>query len=155
MEFQTLKYQAVEKLKVASHLVDTTYPLVKEPKLLVSVIENISQALELTITALLDYELSLKNIPKYDDTFDGKIEMFRRKVMTRHNIGNDVLDFILDMRKTLDHHKRSITEFTKKDKFVISDNDYHMTTLSIDDVKKTLSSAKRHVEELLKIIKYE
>jgi len=145
----------VEKLKVADHLVGTTYPLVKEPKLLVSVIENISQALELTITAILEYERDLKNIPKYDDTFTGKLEMFRRKVMTKHDIGSDVLDFVLDVRKTLEHHKNSTVEFTKKDKFVISDNDYNVKTLEIDDVKKTLSKAKRHVEELFKIIKYE
>jgi hypothetical protein len=155
MEFQTLRFQALEKLKVADHLVGMTYSLVKEPKLLVSVIENISQALELTVTALLEYERELKAIPKYDDTFNGKMEMFRRKIMTKHNISNDVLDFILDVRKTLDDHKKSTVEFTKKDKFVISDNDYNIITLKVDDVKKTLSKAKHYVEELLKIIKYE
>ncbi|MGV8171290.1 MAG: hypothetical protein ACP5OA_01180 [Candidatus Woesearchaeota archaeon] len=155
MEFQTLKFQAVEKLKIADHLIDTTYSLVKEPKLLVSVIENISQALELTITALLEYEKSLKNIIKYDDAFQSKIEIFRRKIMTKYNISSDVLDFILDVRKTLDNHKKSTVEFTKKEKFVISDNDYNVTTLNIDDVKKTLSKAKHHVKELLKIMKYE
>jgi hypothetical protein len=155
MEFQTLKFQASEKLKVADHLVSTTYSLVKEPKLLISVIENISQALELAVTAVIEYEKNFKTIQKYDNTFEGKIEIFRRKIMTKYNLRNDIMDFMIDIKKTLDGHKKSSVEFTKKETFVISDNDYNLTTLKIDDVKKTLTKAKNYVEELFKIIKYE
>jgi lipopolysaccharide biosynthesis glycosyltransferase len=155
MEFQTLKFQALEKLKVADHLVGTTYSLVKEPKLLVSVIENIVQALELAVTALIEYEKNFRTIPKYDTTFNGGMEIFRRKIMTKYNISNEVLDFITDVKKTLDEHKKSAVEFTKKDKSVISDNDYNITTLNVDSAKKTLAKAKYHIEGLFKIMKYE
>jgi hypothetical protein len=155
MEFQTLRNQALEKLKIADHLVGTTYSLVKEPKLLVSVIENIYQALDLTLSALLEYEKNFKTIPSYNQTFEGKMEVFRRKIVTKYDIKSDVTDFILDIKKTLDEHKKSNVEFTKKDAFVISDNNYNLTTLKIEDVKKVLIKAKHHVEELLKIIKYE
>jgi hypothetical protein len=154
MEFQTLRFQSLEKLKVADHLVDTTYSIVKEPRLLVSVIENISQALELAVTALLEYEKDIKAISKYDDTFNGKMEIFRRKVMTKYGLSTEILDFITDIRNVLDSHKKSTTEFTKKDKLVISDNDYNITTLNIDSVKKTLAKAKHHVEVLFKLMKY-
>jgi hypothetical protein len=153
MEFQTLRFQALEKLKVADHLIDTTYSLVKEPKLLVSVIENIAQALELSITAVLEYERGLKTIISYENTFDGKIEMFRRKILTKYGLHGDILTFVQEVRKTLESHKKSSVEFTKKEKFVISDNDYNITTLTLIDVKKTLLQAKRYVNELLLIIK--
>jgi len=152
--FQTIRFQALEKLKVADHLVSTTYSLVKEPKLLVSVIENIFNSLDLTIDALLAYEKNFKSIPTYTD-FESKIEIFRRKVATKYNISNETIAFITDLKKTLDEHKKSTVEFTKKETFVISDNNYNLTTLKIDDVKKTLTKAKHHVEELFKIIKYE
>jgi hypothetical protein len=64
------------------------------------------------------------------------------------------LVFIIELKKTLDEHKKSSVEFTKKETFVISDNNYNLTTLKIDDVKKTLSKAKHYVEELFTIIKY-
>ena len=153
MEFQTLKFQALEKLKVADHLVGTTYPLVREPKLLVSVIENICQALELTMQALIEYEQKLVNIPKYTPDYEGILEIFRRKIVTKYGIHTDVVSFIIDMKKTLESHKKASVEFTKKETFVMSDNDYRLTTLNIDDVKKTLAKAKRHVDELFKIIK--
>lgn len=151
--FQTLQSKALEKLKVADHLISTTYSLVKEPKLLVSVIENIFNALDLTMTALLEYEKNFKSIPTYDN-FDSKMDMFRRKIASKYSIGNDVIAFINDLKKTLDEHKKSAVEFTKKETFVISDNNYNLTTLKVEDVKKTLLKAKHYVEELFKIIRY-
>jgi len=155
MEFQTLRNQALEKLHVADHLVGTTYSLVKEPKLLVSVIDNIFQALDLTVTALLEYEKNSKSISSYDKTFEGKMDIFRRKIVTKYGIKADLIDFITDVKKTLDEHKKSTVEFRKKETYIISDNDYNLTTLKIEDVKKTLAKAKHHIEELFKIIKYE
>jgi len=153
--FQTLRTHALEKLKIADHLVGTTYSLVKEPKLLVSVIEHIYLAFELTITALLEYEKNFKAIPDYTENFDTRIEIFRRKIATKYTINNDVIDFIINIKKTLDEHKKASVEFTKKETFVISDNDYNITTLNVEEVKKTLTTAKHHIEDLLKIIKYE
>ncbi|MGV8140883.1 MAG: hypothetical protein ACP5NW_00415 [Candidatus Woesearchaeota archaeon] len=153
MEFQTLKVQALEKLKVADHLVGTTYSLVREPKLLVSVVENICQALELTMQALIENEKRFVNIPKYSPDFNSIMELFRRKIATKYGIHSDVTNFIMDMKKTLDSHKKASVEFTKKETFVMSDNSYNLTTLNIDDVKKTLIQARKYVDELFKIIK--
>jgi hypothetical protein len=153
MEFQTLRIQALEKLKVADHLVGTTYSLVREPKLLVSVIENICQALELTMQALIEYEKNFITIQKYTPDFEGIMELFRRKIVTKYGIHNDVVSFIIDVKKTLDSHKKASVEFTKKETFVMSDNNYNLTTLNVDDVKKTLTKARKHVDELFKIMK--
>jgi hypothetical protein len=153
MEFHTLRIQALEKLKVADHLVSTTYSLVREPKLLVSVIENICQALELTMQALIEYEKNFISIPKYNPDFENIMELFRRKIVTKYGIHNDIVSFITDMKKTLDDHKKASVEFTKKETFVMSDNDYRLTTLNVDDVKKTLLKARKHVDELFKIMK--
>ena len=151
--FQILRAQAEEKLKIADHLIGTTYSLVKEPKLLVSVIENIYHALDLTVSALLEYEKNLKILPSYTNTFEGRMDLFRRKIATKYDIKIDVMNFIINIKNTLDEHKKSSVEFTKKEKFVISDNDYNITTLSAEDVKKTLAKARHIIDELLKIIK--
>jgi len=153
--FQILKSQAEEKLKIADHLISTTYSLVKEPKLLVSVIENIYQALDLAMNALLVYEKNFQSIPSYSNTFEERLEVFKRKIVTKHNISNDIVNFIIEVKHTLDEHKKSSVEFIRKEKFVISDNEYNLHTLSIDDVKKTFSKAKHYTDILFKIIKYE
>lgn len=152
---KTLRAQALDKLKVADHLISTTYSLVKEPKLLVSVIENIYQAFDITLTALLEYEKNFKPIPSYNKSFDDKVDIFKRKIATKYDINDEIIEFIVQLKKTLDEHKKASVEFTKKETFVISDNNYNMTTLKIEDVKKTFTKAKHYIDELFKIVKYE
>ena len=129
--YEILRAQSEEKLKIADHLIGTTYPLVREPKLLVSVIENISQSLDLAMASLLDYEKSFIKIPSYSEDFESRLEVFRRKVATKYGIENDVLNFIVDLRRILDGHKKSSVEFTRKEKLVITDNNFNMETLAI------------------------
>jgi len=153
--FQSLKAQADQKLKVADHLLSTTYSIVKEPKLLVSVIENMFHALDLSITAVLEYEKSLHNISSYGDSFESRIEIFRRKFMPRHGLNHDIIEFIVELKNTIEEHKKSSVEFAKKEKFVISDNDYNLRTLDLEDVKKRFVKSKKYVEELFALAKLE
>lgn len=152
--FQTLRIRALEKLNMADYLVSTTYSLVKEPKLLISVIEKLYAAFELTITALLEYEKNFKFIPVYSDNFDDRIDIFKRKIATKYEISNEIVDFIIRLKKTLDEHKKASVEFTKKETFVISDNNYNIITLNINEVKKNLTLSKKHMETLFSVIKY-
>jgi len=153
--FQSYKSLAEQKLKVADHLLSTTYSIVKEPKLLVSVIENLYSALEYSISAVLEYEKGLETINNTGTTFESKVEIFRRKVMPRREIRSDLLDFVSELKATIDKHKRSSVEFAKKEKFVISDNDYNLKTLSLDDVKASLTKTKKFMNELFSLARLE
>ena len=149
--FQILKAQSEEKLRIAEHLISTTYPLVREPKLFISVIENIFQSLDLAITSVLEHEKIFQNIPSYNNTFESKFEIFRRKIKSKYSINEETIKFITEMHNILNEHKKSSVEFTKKEKFVISDNDYNIKTLTADEVKKLMIKAKRIIGGLFKI----
>ena len=149
--FQILKAQSEEKFRIAEHLISTTYPLVREPKLLISVIENIFQSLDLAITSVLEHEKIFQNIPSYNSTFEGKLEIFKRKIKSKYSINEETIKFITEMHNILNEHKKSSVEFTKKEKFVISDNDYNIKTLTADEVKKLMIKAKHIIDGLFKI----
>lgn len=151
--FQAYKLNAEQKLKVADHLLSTTYSIVKEPKLLISVIENLFQALDLTITGLLEFEKNFRSIGSIGESFESRIELFRRKIMSKYSISHEFIDFVTEIKSTLEQHKKSITEFTKKDKFVISDNEYNLKTLTEEDVKIRLQKAKQYINALFDITK--
>jgi len=148
MDYQSLRSQADQKIKVADHLLSTTYSIVKEPKLLVSVIENLHYSLDFAMIALLEHEKESGYIGDFGKTFESRLEMFRRKIMPRHELGPEIMDFMIELKNTLDEHKKSSVEFTKKEKLVISDNDYNLRTLTAEDVKKKLALAKKYVQDL-------
>ena len=149
----SFKAQAEQKIKVADHLLSTTYSFVKEPKLLVSVIENLYHALEYAMTGLLEHEKNMHTISDYGTSFEEKFEIFRRKLAPKHDISKELLGFITELKNTLEEHKKSSLEFAKKEKFVISDNDYNLRTLSVDEVKKKLVQTKKYVDELFALVK--
>lgn len=144
------KAQVENKLKIADHLLSTTFAIVKDPKLLVSVIDALYQAMDIAITAILDFEKNFKTL-EYKEL--DKIEFFRRKIITKYGLDPKIVDFYADLKLTLESHRKSGVEFTKKEKFVISDNDYNLKTLTYDDVKKKYASARSYVEQIFNIIK--
>jgi hypothetical protein len=177
MSHNSIKAQAENKLKIADHLLSTTYTLVKDPKLLVSVIDALYTAMDLSINAILEFEmpeiakkiLNSQTISGHDQkrTFDKnfktpefkeseKLELFRRKIVTKYALEPEMVDFYSELKTTLETHRKSDVEFTKKEKFVISDKEYNLKTLTYEDVKKKYASAKSYVNHIFKIIeKYE
>lgn len=152
-DFLALQKESEKKLKIADHLLTVTYPMVKEPKLLISVIENIYQALDLSITAVLEYEKSNRYIADYGKTLEDSLEIFRRKIIPKHDIDKEFLDFVDYIKDILDTHKKTAVAFTKKDKFVITDNEFNLKTLNESETKKILHTAKKHIKTLNSIIK--
>lgn len=142
--------QAENKLKIADHLLSTTFAIVKDPKLLVSVIDALYQAMDISINAILEFEKSFK---KLDYSENGKLELFRRKIITKYGLDPKMVDFYLELKVTLESHRKSGVEFIKKEKFVISDNDYNLKTLTYEDVKKKHTMARSYVDHIFNIMK--
>lgn len=81
MPHNPIKAQAENKIKIADHLLSTTFAIVKDPKLLVSVIDALYQAMDLSINAILEFE---KNFKKLEYVENEKLEIFRRKIITKY-----------------------------------------------------------------------
>jgi hypothetical protein len=137
---------ADQKLKVADHLISTTYSLVNEPKLLVSVIENLLSAMELQITEMLEYEKNFR--PLHYDSKESKLDIFRRKIIPKYDLDPKIMDFIAELQNIVDEHKKSLTEFRRKQKFVITDKEYNIKTLELKDTKARFNQAKNYIHEI-------
>lgn len=141
MDFESAKINAEKKLKVADHLLGTTYSFVKDPKLLLSVIDNLFQALDLAITTLVDFE------KKTDNSIE-KIDFFRRKIIPKYSLEREILDFYVELKDLLEFHKNSGMEFSAKEKFIMADNDYNLKSLKYEDVKNKYLLTKKYVNKI-------
>ncbi|MGV8151305.1 MAG: hypothetical protein ACP5NV_06280 [Candidatus Woesearchaeota archaeon] len=144
------KAQAENKLKIADHLLSTTFAVIKDPKLLISVIDSLYQAMDYAIDSVVEFEKNFKSLEYHG--WDSKMDIFRRKIVTKYGLDPKIVDFTIDLKSTLEGHRKSGMEFTKKEKFVISDNDYNLKTLTYEDVKKKYVQAKLYVAQIFKII---
>src|SRR3989338_261446 len=90
-KFQESRERARRNIQLADHMLTQTYPLVKDPKLLLAVIENIFLALTNAMASVLYYERLFKRIPPFHDNFESKFYLFKMKTAMKYNIGPDYL----------------------------------------------------------------
>jgi hypothetical protein len=147
-KFQELREIAKKKVQVADHILTQTYPLVKDTKLLLVVMENIFLALTNAIGSLLYYERLFKRIPPFQDNFSSKFNMFRAKCIDRYKINKEHVTFIQDIKDIILEHKKSPVEFVRKDRFVICSDNYSMKTISVEQMKDHLAKAKLFIHNV-------
>ncbi len=147
-KFQESRDSAKKNIKIADHMLSVTYPLVKDNKLLLAVIENIFLAYTNTIGSLLYYERLFKRIPPFQENFESKFNMFKEICVLKYNIDKSYIADIQDMKNIIIAHKKSPVEFARKDRFVICSNNYKLETISVNEIKKHIDKAKLFIQEI-------
>lgn len=150
-QYQELREKARKNVQVADHMLTMSYPMLKDSKILLSVATNLLQATENALTAVLEYERLFKRIPPYHETLQGKIDVFRDKVMRNYGFDQKGLKLATDLKEILGAHKESPVEFSRKDKFVIANDNYEMRTLSTNDLKKYIDETKQFIDQVYRV----
>ena len=151
-KFAEHKQRAVQNVKVADHMLTMTYPLVKDPKLLIAVLENLFMACTNAMASVLHYERSFKRIPPFHDTFESKYTLFKQKIVPHYQVDLKWVRFIAELKELVQDHKESTTEFPRKGKFVMADKDYRIKTISEEDLKYYLRLTKDFVSYALQLV---
>ncbi len=150
--YEELREAAKKKIWTADHMLTMTYPLVKDPRLLVNILENIFLALTNSIGALLYYEQLFKRIPNFQENFISKFNLFRDKCAVRYNIDKKYFLMIQEIKDVIAEHNKSPVEFTRKDCFVICSDDYQMKTISSEKIKSYIALSKSFIQAINSII---
>ena len=149
--FQVLREKARQTIHRADHMLSMSYPLLNDPKILVSVALNLKNAVDMALTAVLEYERLFKRIPPFSDNFDSKFLIFREKIAPRYALNKEHIKLLMDLKEIAKAHEQSPMEFARKDKFVICSDSYELRTLSKDDLKRMISKAKVFIDETYKL----
>lgn len=141
-----------KKINIADHILTQTYPLIKDAKLLLTVIENIFLGLSYSMTSLLHHEKFLKRLPEFSEEFAEKLALFIRKCVQQHNLRKEYVQLIQNLREVLIARKKSPVEFLRKDRLVICTDEYKLTTISFEQARGYLNLAKEFINNVESII---
>jgi hypothetical protein len=144
--FQELREKAVRSIKIADHMLSVSYPLLNDPKILVSAANNLLQAVDHSMTSVLEHEKLFKRIQNYPDTVQGRFALFKQRVL-KGNVDKDYA-VVNELMVIVDNHKSSTMEFPRQDKFVIASESYELRTLTVQELKDYLVKVKGIVEQL-------
>jgi len=148
IEFDEIKKKANYQYDVAYHLLTVTYPMIKEPKLLMSILSNIANALEYGMDAILIHERQLKLVPPPPTSFIGKLNVFRHRSLRRNNVSNKMPNLIMELKEILELQKKCPTQFQRGNKFIVCTKDYQMKVISLKEVKEYLEETKKFLKVL-------
>jgi|SRR3989338_579800 len=154
-KFNELMESAKKKLNFADHLLSMAYPLVKDPKLLLSVAENLFMAFSYSMASLLYYERHFKRIPPFQDNFEIKLNLFKSECAARYGIEDEQIKAMQELKEILVAHKKSPIEFPRKESFMIFNESYEAKTLTQDLLKGHIKKAKLFIKRLSTIIRTE
>jgi hypothetical protein len=150
-------FQLIDKsnkyFKTADHLTYVTYPLIKDVKLLINIIENLYQAMVYGMNAILEYDKLFKRISQFPEDFETKIDIFKTSCAKRYNINREYIVMIEDLKSILDHRNKSPVEFIRRDKFVICNGSFKMKTLNYNKVKDFVNNVKPFIIKINKILR--
>lgn len=142
---------ARKSLQTADHLTYISFPFLKENRLLLKILEEISLSLLNIINSILQYEYLYKRIQVYNNARDN-FETFK-KIAARYSINNEQLAEIIEILNITEKHKKSPFEFVKNDKIVILSSDMKTDTLTIEKIKLYLLEVKDILRKVSIVIK--
>ena len=148
----TAKASAQHHYDSAFHLYHVTLPLVKDPKLLMAVLQNIHTSMTLGIDTTLSLARQQRLIPPYPNHPLVKINIFKERYLEKYKIPEEMLTMISDIKDILDLHKNSPQAFHRDNKYVICTDNYLLKTLSQEDIKKYLDRNTSFLQIIKQIV---
>ncbi|MBI4448265.1 hypothetical protein HY643_04750 [Candidatus Woesearchaeota archaeon] len=152
-KIRNLLAEANQFNKTADHLTYTTYPAVRETKMLLLIANDIYKSMIKAMEAILRYERLYKRIPPINGNFDAELETFKNQCARRYNIDRGQIAAIIDLKILIEEHEKSPVEFVRKDKFIICSQEYRLTTLNIQKIKEYLSQSSKFLERASALVR--
>jgi hypothetical protein len=146
-----LRDKALKYLKNAEHGLTFTYPLIKENKVLLSVVNNLFLSLTSAMSSLLYYEFFYKRISLFEDKFESKFYILKNKLLEKYHLDEESLKLIRDLKDLIIAHNESPIEFSRGNKLIICSDNYELKEISPESLKNAISKTKLFIEDIIRI----
>lgn len=132
---------AQELFTKADHLIYTTYPIVKENKLLYSSIVYMDKSLMTAISAWVEYERYYKRISQGPKDLNSKFDIFKTYIARKYEVPLEYVRTIMDIKSIIKAYNESPMTFSRKEKFVMWGED-RLKTIDVEQIKKYLTKSR-------------
>ena len=151
-KFEELIENAKRHIRTADHITYVTFPLLKEKRLLLKVLDDMYLVMVSIINAILQYDYVYKRINLYKSPLEN-FKIFRQRCAKRFGITDEEINSVIEVFKIVNQHKNSPFEFMRKDRIVIMTDNLHTETISIEKIKQHLAYTKSMLSKAELVIK--
>ena len=149
------RQSALKSINMAKYLLTTTYPLIKEPKTLLSISDHVFNSLMSSVSMLLLFERGKKTINPYYNTNESKLNSFKNNLVKKYKF-EEYLNTIEKIENLAKEHKKSAVEFSRDKKFVVCDSQFkNIQIISENDVIENIKMAIDFNEKVSSVVSNE
>ncbi len=134
-EIKNLIIEAEKKLSNIDHLLNVTFPVINDGKLLPPITESLSQCAFIVMEALLKYERAYKRIHALPNNLDIMFSIFESKVAPRYKVSKNFIIMLNDLKNFMNSRKKSAAEFVKHSEYVICSSEYYTIVITQEKLK--------------------
>ena len=138
----------MRQLAIAEHLLTKSYPSLKDPKILLSVLQNLLAAIDEAISKHLQEARSKHEIPPYNNTLNGRLNAARIHLAKQLDIKKVDFMMISEIQETLAEHEQAPTEFRRNNALIIADENFKLTKLDEQKTKTYMSRTRTLLSRL-------
>jgi len=131
--------------KIADHMAYMTYPMMKDKRLLLKIVDEIYSALICSMNAILQYEYLKKRI-NLSNNADQNLKLLFEKCSQRYGISDEDIHSLMEFFSIYEQHKKSPIEFQRKDKVVLMSEDFRTKIIDLEKIKKYIFLTRK-IEE--------
>jgi len=133
--------KAEKMIARADHMLYVTYPLIKEKRLLLRILEDLKLVIANCINSILQYEYLFRRVSLYKNP-RLNFENFTRKCAQKYGITREEIEGINKVFNLVKKHKESEMEFIRNEKIVIMVKNLSPETLTLEEIKEFLNLAR-------------
>ena len=133
--------EAEKNIRTADHITYVTFPLIKDKRLLLKILQETKNAVAHCISSILQHDYLYKKIELYKDP-KSNFRIFIDKCAQEYNITKEEIDLIIELFDFIEKHRQSPFEFVKDEKIIILSNGLKPKTLTIEKTKEFLMLGK-------------
>ena len=140
------KVEEAEKIiRGIDHIVYVTYPLIKENRLLITMVVEMKRAILLLINSILQFEYLHKRVGLSQNP-EKNLNTFFEKCAPHYNLTKIDTNMIIELFNIVEKHKKSLMGFARNSKFVILYGDMKTCIISLEKTKEFLYLSKKILE---------
>lgn len=132
---------AEKNIKTADHLIYSSFPLLKDKRILIKSIKEINLAMNHLINSILQYEFLKKKIKLFKDPRKN-FKTFVENCAEEYKITNEEITKIIQTSEIAKKQKESPMEFIRNKKVIIFSTEMDPTQIEIEEIKELLLITK-------------
>lgn len=132
--------EADKKVQIANHLIYVTFPLIKNKRLLIKIIQDIKTAVLNCVNSILQYEYIKKRIKLTKEPLEN-FKIFSEQCAPRYNISDYETKQILELFEIARKQEQCSMEIMKNEKVILLSKNLTPEFITIETAKKYLQLA--------------